>query len=132
MRDGLKEKGARNCPIIAVHVTDKDVAYYAAKLLMAPNVHSYKHDKHKRIYGFAICSTEAASWMMTLYPLMGKRRKAKIKQILNHWKKPRKHKPHKKRNWNRERRSKISKQLWKSPNYRKKVMEARKIKNVSH
>lgn len=73
---------SRNCPIIAVHVTDKDVAYYAAKLLMAPNVHSYKRDKHKRIYGFALCSTEAASWMMTLYPLMGKRRKAKIKANL--------------------------------------------------
>ena len=37
-------------------------------------------------WNFQICGPRAIQWMMTIYPLMGQRRKAKIKEIICAWK----------------------------------------------
>lgn len=74
---------------IQVQMTDKDVMDRAAALL-GTKVGDYgRKPKGKAsylpVFWLAIHGTRAIGWMMTLYVLMGKRRQAKILQILDHW-----------------------------------------------
>lgn len=76
--------------IIQVQMTDKDVMDRVAALL-GTNVSSYvRKPKGKAsylpVFWLAVHGTKAIGWMMTLYALMGERRRAKILHILDHWK----------------------------------------------
>ena len=73
-------------PRIAFGTTDQDVGKKAAKLLgVKLNGPYIKHQDRKPVYEVSVTGFHAASWMMTLYVLMGKRRKAAIKAALKVW-----------------------------------------------
>jgi hypothetical protein len=70
---------------IFVNMTDRDVIEKAAALLGSkvvtfPRPPGYKPQWRTLLYG-----DRAAGWMMTLLPLMGKRRRARITALLAHW-----------------------------------------------
>ena len=71
---------------IMVGMTDEDVIARASVMVgykylnVAPKKEGYKPQYHLTFSG-----RRAASWMMTVYPLMGARRKAKIMECLRHW-----------------------------------------------
>ncbi len=75
---------------ISLKMTDKDVVDRAAKLL-GTKVHKYswsadRNPNHSVAWVTQVSKQkEAASWMMTLYPLMGERRKARIAGLLESW-----------------------------------------------
>ena len=76
-------------PIIAANSTDEDVVKRASKILGGKGKTYFvkvTHKMHKPAWTKVVSSTLAVSWMMTLYSLMGKRRQAKIKEILDEWK----------------------------------------------
>lgn len=80
----------RGNTIISMQMTDRDVMERAAAILGAKLGDYARKPKGKAsylpVYHLAIHGTKAIGWMMTLYGLMGERRRAKILQILKHWK----------------------------------------------
>lgn len=79
----------RKFPRISFVSTDFDVALRVATLLNC-NVGG-RGDKnrpghHKPVYLVQVAGREAIGWMMTLYRLMGQRRRAKIRELLQDWK----------------------------------------------
>lgn len=75
-------------PRISVTTTDFDVAGRVALLWDRP-IHIHKPSStslsKKTQYVVDVHSSKAIGWMMTLYSLLGLRRKAKILDILNFW-----------------------------------------------
>ena len=75
-------------PLIQVAMTDKDVLEKVCQILgarsvsgpYAPRRKGYKPMFHTGLYG-----NHAAGWMMTLYSLMGGRRKQQIRSVLAEW-----------------------------------------------
>ena len=67
-------------------MTDKDVVDKAASLLGGAVRAQVRKGNRKVQYYLSINGSQAAAWMMTLYTLMGERRKAKIKECLDIWK----------------------------------------------
>jgi hypothetical protein len=84
--DGYKYKKVR----IAIKMNDKDIITKVHKILNCSCQITEQRDK----YGFSrnmqyvtyVNGKKAIGWMLTLYPLMGHRRKAKIIEIINEWK----------------------------------------------
>ena len=73
-------------PAISLGTTDKDVAERAAHFLGA-SVRSAKRIKnYKQVYKVQRVGKVAAGWMMTLYPLLGDRRKRRIYDVLTAYK----------------------------------------------
>jgi|HubBroStandDraft_6_1064221.scaffolds.fasta_scaffold00134_6 hypothetical protein len=79
-------QGRKRTPnlLIQVAMTDRDVVEHVAKLFgcnlrtpCKPRAH-----QHKTVYSVGVCGIKALGWMMTLYPLMGARRQAKIREII--------------------------------------------------
>jgi len=74
-------------PTITISMTDEDVIDRVAKILKRP--YSKEDRSHrpnaKDIYTVNICGVDAISWMFTLYSLFGKRRQAKILEIIKFW-----------------------------------------------
>jgi len=74
---------------ITASSTDRDVAYKVFHLL---NGRIYRNDSNKIRYGWKVKwivevnGKHAIGWMMTIYGLMGERRKAEIKDVINQWK----------------------------------------------
>lgn len=80
--NGSKEGSAR----IHLCMTDRDVVERAA-VLLGTDVKMYKHAlNRKQPFQCSIYGAKAAAWMMTLYTLMGSRRKARIREVLAVWK----------------------------------------------
>lgn len=80
--------GSSKVPLLSMQSTDFDVAIKVAKLLNTNYTNIFpRKPGYKRIYNVAIRSTGAISWMMTLYSLMSIRRKSKIEEVINLWKK---------------------------------------------
>lgn len=73
-------------PGIRVGMTDKDIIERIASLI-GHNVRGpYKYRVNKKpVYYTEIWGSKAISWMMTLYCLMGNRRKERIKEIVTRW-----------------------------------------------
>lgn len=72
---------------IQLIMTDEDVVSRAASILGSPyNTPDRKTKGGKSIHRTVVHGPRAAGWMMTLLPLMGARRKAKIVEIINLWK----------------------------------------------
>lgn len=79
---------------IQIAMTDRDVILRAHLLLhgnrLEPRQYTRQH-KDGRIgttswWETRVTGRRAAGWMMTVYPLMGCRRKARIRELLNKWK----------------------------------------------
>ncbi len=79
-------------PMIKIEMTDKDVIV-VARNIVSPAINITTRiqkprfaENYKPLYGFQINGSKAVQWMMTLYSLMGERRKSRIKEVLNEWK----------------------------------------------
>jgi len=74
-------------PELTVQTTDYDVAYRIYKIMRAGTISRVvPYNSSKLVsYKVRLCSTKAAEWMMILYSLMGKRRQAKIREVLDVW-----------------------------------------------
>lgn len=77
-----------------MQMADKDVMEKAANLLSTKLYGPYTSKQKKldgttkkETYLLNIFGANAASWMMTLYSFMGERRKEKIEELLEGWKK---------------------------------------------
>ncbi len=80
IRDG------RTTPLILLGMTDSDVVDRAAALLGSHDLHVYESPVgHKTQFRLRVGGRKAAAWMMTIYPLMGERRQAKIRETLATW-----------------------------------------------
>ncbi len=82
-------------PRIHVEMTDADVMArvhsYLAKGLPRNHLTSYTPKRkdgrnYQKVYRVVIAGRRAAEWMMTLRPLLGERRRAKIDECLAKWK----------------------------------------------
>jgi hypothetical protein len=81
-----------NCITIQVYMTDLDVVERAATMLGAPSVGRRVDPLRPNdlpCYYCTVSGPSAAAWMMTLYCLMGDRRKARIRELLAIFKKAR-------------------------------------------
>lgn len=76
-------------PTVAVQMNDKDIIAKVAQLMNSKIYGPYRHRRGDRLdaphYRTAVYGKNAAGWMMSIYPLMGVRRRNKIKSILNWW-----------------------------------------------
>lgn len=75
-------------PVIQLHMTDKDIVDRVRNLMSpASTVGIFvRYGAYKTVYSLNLYGATAASWMMTLYPLMGNRRQTIIREILTTWK----------------------------------------------
>src|SRR5438093_8334018 len=74
-------------PTIKVGVTDLDTIE-KARDIMSPSTNiicERRQNNWKPFYKFGLHSTKAVEWMMTIYPLMSIRRKARIKSCIISW-----------------------------------------------
>ena len=76
------------CLQVSAVSTDRDVLERAKNILGGKTkVKVRTHGYGKKVqYTVRVNGTLAASWMMTLYSLMGERRRARILELLNIWK----------------------------------------------
>lgn len=75
-------------PGIKIGTTDKDIVDRVAKYFNKKSRGPYKYKINKKdVYYTEIFGIGAIEWMKILYPLMGIRRKQKIKEILKRFKK---------------------------------------------
>jgi hypothetical protein len=73
---------------IQLKMTDEDVIV-KSRDLMSPNskirIGIQKNTNHKTSYSFCIQGNLAIQWLMTLYSLMGRRRKERFREIFINW-----------------------------------------------
>lgn len=75
-------------PSITIQMTDYDIITRISHLTEY-GITTYKprgKESYKQVWGIRIMGARAAGWMMTLYPFMGERRQAKIRELLLRWK----------------------------------------------
>lgn len=86
----VRSRGRKLGILIAVSMTDRDDVEWIAARWQA-RVCSYlpqRRPREKRVYVAKISGLKAAQWLMTIYSLMGARRKARIVQQLAVWRTP--------------------------------------------
>lgn len=73
--------------ILSIAMTDRDVMEHAAALTKAPKLHEFQPAPPRLMkYSINLSGPKAVGWMMMIYPFMGQRRKAKIREVLDVWK----------------------------------------------
>jgi hypothetical protein len=77
-------------PLITVGMTDLDVVQRIHALWgdRKNQISTCKRDRPKgwkQMYYVSIHGSRAIGWLMTLYPLLGERRKAKAKEVIGVW-----------------------------------------------
>ena len=81
--------GIASTPRIQLKMTDEDIVS-KARSLMSPEskiyIHSHANIKHSTNYTLTINGQLSIEWMMTLYSLMGRRRKEQIREVIHKWK----------------------------------------------
>ncbi len=84
---GFYKSRNNSYPIIQLSSTDQDVLYKAKSILGGPTniTINKKIEGNKVAYMYRVCGNLSIQWMMTIYSLMGARRKDKIKEILSKW-----------------------------------------------
>ena len=84
-----------NCVTMQLNMADRDVVERASRLMGAHSVgaDNPRKDHHKTLYRTMISGPKAAAWMMTLYSLMGERRRARIRELLPLFMRSRKQNP---------------------------------------
>lgn len=70
---------------LQIAMTDRDVIERAAKMLSTRVYVQEKAVPRQRMYATVVSGPRAAGWMMTLYSLMGERRRSKIADCLGQW-----------------------------------------------
>src|SRR5574341_1862045 len=77
-----------NCVTIQLYMSDRDIVERSRRFVHAPSISERvsKRPNHKTCYYWTLSGPHAASWMMTIYPLMGERRQARIRELLAIWK----------------------------------------------
>ena len=71
---------------IRLAMTDNDVVARASKIMGGSIYVNKKRTKGgKLVFHCSVWNARARGWMMTLYPLLGERRRQRIKQILGSW-----------------------------------------------
>lgn len=70
--------------LITVSSTDADVIAQIS-IMWKSSIRVIKHSPYKDYYTTVINGANAISWMMTIFPLMNRRRKDKIKEIISSW-----------------------------------------------
>lgn len=82
-----------NSPRLAVAMTDLDVVECVRNIIdktkiISPYIAKDCVDgfERKPRYTFTLVGDLAIQWMMTVYSLMGLRRKSKIRELIHHWK----------------------------------------------
>ena len=70
---------------IYLGMTDLDVLEYASLLFDRKVYTIRRHPPRKPLGVVRIAGSRAAGWMMTLYPLLGARRRARIRELLTQW-----------------------------------------------
>ena len=77
-------------PTIKLSMTDRDIVMRVRNLMGANKIiHAFKSSLKngwKQKYTLTLHGSLAIQWMMTLYPLMGERRRTKIKEVIEVWK----------------------------------------------
>lgn len=77
-------------PIIQLMMTDRDVVARVRDLLNKEAVVKWLEDRrktnYKDLYRISIHGHHARGWLMTIYPLMSKRRQQKIRELITDWK----------------------------------------------
>src|SRR5262245_53748031 len=78
--------GWRKTPCIELGMCDRDVVLRAARLMRA-HVYVRLPSNRRRLahFRFVVTGRSGAGWMMTLYQLMGLRRRAQISRALECW-----------------------------------------------
>ena len=71
------EKG--KYPRIALGMCDEDVVVKAAALMKS------KVNHHRNVYSTKVCGAYSIAWMMTLYTLLGERRREKVASLIKYW-----------------------------------------------
>lgn len=81
------KRGKPSSLLVVVQMTDGDIIERVAQLFNRPMHGPYKrrNPSYKPFYSTSISASSAASWMMTLYPFLGQRRREKIKELLHFW-----------------------------------------------
>ena len=83
-------RGKGHNPIIQLAMTNIDILIRAAKILGCHKVIQCKIETRgtnpKQMYRTVLYGVKAIGWMMTLYVLMGLRRKEQIRECLSEWK----------------------------------------------
>ena len=74
-------------PWIALKMTDADVVSKAQRLLgVGSFAISMPHLPHHKVqYRTVATGASAVGWMMTIYGLLGERRRGQIRKVLSHW-----------------------------------------------
>jgi len=82
-----RRRKERMQPVIRIQMCDKDVLQKVAdrynRKLYGPYDYAYRH--RQPAYEVRWGSKDAIAIMMTIYPLMGERRRAKIRSIITQW-----------------------------------------------
>ena len=81
------KKRVGGSPRITVVSTDYDVISRVAEIFCITSIHNRKryNSKNKQAYMVSCVGVKAASWGMTIYSMMGKRRKEQISGMLYEW-----------------------------------------------
>lgn len=87
--DGCFTVALGRYPTIKVDMYDRDIVQRVRSILKPRtsrrlSFHQRK-DRKQPIYETTLTGDKAIGWMMTLYPLMGQRRQARIKELITQW-----------------------------------------------
>ncbi len=90
----VNRQGRSTTPVLQLDLTDLDVMVRAATLLKR-KVHlgPVPGPRHKQSYRVRVTGCHGASWLMLLYPLLGRRRRNRIREVLVLWRKTRRRQP---------------------------------------
>ena len=72
-------------PRIILGMTDLDTVSRAKSILGKSGLSPVPRAGNKTMYYLTVCGKPAIGWMMTLYSLMGSRRRSKIRDIISRW-----------------------------------------------
>ena len=81
-----KRNENRGVPVIQVSMSDRDVIDRVATLFCASIHIVNRKDRKNTMYHCSIWGRKAIGWMMTVYPIMGRRRQKRIKEVWRRWK----------------------------------------------
>lgn len=84
---GFYPKGKRGSPRIWIGMCDRDVIERCRKVMGGKSgiFERQPHARAKTNHVFSVCGVRAAGWAMTLYPLLGERRRAAVRAMLAEW-----------------------------------------------
>lgn len=86
--EGCFHAASNGGPAVRLCMTDRDVVERARALLGVRGVVSVRPgtERTKAAYTISLTGSRAAGWMMTLYSLLGSRRRGRINSLLSAWK----------------------------------------------